>query len=132
MRRNDQKRSRAQGRPAEVRPIGYREEYAEAKKKLDDGRAVWQPKTKTVAFPHGFIVWIGADDQKLCRMDTSGHRYVRYVVTGKAGNDTTIVLATAAELSKHQDELVGAGVKVVDKLPEPYHSRLAAVLLSLS
>ena len=113
--------------------MGYQEEYAEAKEKIGKGEAVWVEATKTVFLPPRFLTWLGADDPKLCRVHNAGtHIIARYLVTRKLPNDARVELATDGEIREKQADILGAGHKILRELPEPYRSRLTAVLLSIS
>jgi len=110
----------------------YQGRYADAKKKLAAREPVWQPDTKVVILPPRFLVWLGRDDPQLCLMvDAGATELARYAATGKAGN-ATIVIATEDEVSSHAQELASAGNKILRQLPEPYRTRLTAVLLPIS
>ena len=113
--------------------MGYREEYNKARDNIAADKPAWIPSTKVVFIPPNFLVWLGANDPKLCVMDPYSTRdLAKYVVTQKIGNGVSIHLATPEEINTHRDDLVLASGKIAKKIPEPCRTRFSAAMLVIS
>ncbi|MFH1821155.1 MAG: hypothetical protein ABH852_01760 [Methanobacteriota archaeon] len=113
--------------------MGYREDYNKARDDIAANKPVWVPNTKVVFIPPNFLVWLGADDPKLCVMDPYTTRdLAKYVVTQKIGNDISVHLAPFEEINTHRDDLVLATGKIARKIPEPCRTRFSAAMLVIS
>lgn len=112
--------------------MGYREEYVKAREAIDEGNPIWIPKVKTVVFPPHFLIWLETFDPKLCiARNASPHNMAQYVVTQKLGNHISVELATDSDLTGYAEEIVKKGAEFAKSLPEPYRTKLMAVLTGI-
>ena len=113
--------------------MGYREDYNKARDDIAADKPVWVPSTKVVFIPPNFLVWLGANDSKLCVMDPYTTRdLAKYVVTQKIRNDVSVHLASFEEINTHRDDLVLATGKISKEIPEPCLTRFSAAMLVIS
>lgn len=113
--------------------MGYREDYGKAQKKIYESKPVWIPNTKVVFIPPNFLVWLGADYPKLCRMEPYSTRdLARYIVTQKIKNHVSLCLATPDDINTYRDDLIVGSGEIIKKLPEPYRTRFSATMLVVS
>ncbi len=113
--------------------MGYREDYSKAVDFIVEGKPIWIPSTKVVFIPPNFLVWLGADRPKLCRMEPySTRNLARYIVTQKIKNDVSLCLATPDEINTYRDDLIVGSGEIIKKLPEPYQTRFSATMLVVS
>jgi len=109
--------------------LGYREMILEIKLKLLRKEPVWIPDKKALAVPPDFVIWLGTEEPKVVRVRChSQHRFARYVLTGKVDENAEIYLATDDDIRECK-EILDRAAKEMEKIEEPYRSRLAEILV---